>query len=257
MDDRHELRGARARRSDHGARRSDHGQLSDAEVEALLRDVEATDLELLEPPEHTWAAIESALQTADDVQAVDDERSRDDAQAAQDDHTVQDERSNVVSFPERQRIRRRLAVGIAAVLVVAVAGVTTLLLARDDPAEVVASATLAYDPEQFDISGAQARAGAELVADDGEHSIAIVDAALPSPEAGADLEVWLIRPDASGNVVDLVSIGIIDPADPGSLSVPEGYDPDVYSVVDISIEPRDGDPSHSGRTILRGPLQDF
>ncbi len=244
MDDRHELRGARARRSD-------HGQLSDAEVEALLRDVEATDLELLEPPEHTWSAIESTLQTADDVQATQGERSHDDVQA------VGDERSNVVSLPERQRIRRRLAVGIAAVLVVVVAGVTTLLLARDDPADVVASATLAYDPEQFDISGAQARAGAELVVDDGEHSIAIVDAALPSPEADADLEVWLIRPDASGNVVDLVSIGIIDPANPGSLSVPEGYDPDVYSVVDISIEPRDGDPSHSGRTILRGPLQDF
>ena len=70
-------------------------------------------------------------------------------------------------------------------------------------------------------------------------------------------EVWLIRPDAAGNVAGRVSLGVIDPTDPGSLAVPAGYDPDAYFVVDISVEPRDGDASHSGRTILRGPLQDI
>ncbi len=75
----------------------------------------------------------------------------------------------------------------------------------------------------------------------------------PTPEAGADLEVWLIRPDADGNVADLVSLGVVDPADPGSLDVPGGYVPDAYYVVDISVEPRDGDAGHSGRSILRGP----
>ena len=84
----------------------------------------------------------------------------------------------------------------------------------------------------------------------------IVDAALPSPGVGADLEVWLIRPDDAGNVASLVSLGVIDPTDPGSLAVPAGYDPDAYFIVDISVEPRDGDISHSGRTILRGPLQE-
>ena len=33
-----------------------------------------------------------------------------------------------------------------------------------------------------------------------------------------------------------------------------GLDPDVYSTVDISIAPRDGDEMHSGRSILRGTL---
>ncbi len=237
MDDRHKSRSDRARRSG-------HNQRSTAEIEALLRDVEPADLQLLEPPEHTWIAIESALQTAAD------ERSN----AGESSNT--DERSNIVSIRERQRVRRRLAVGIAAVLVVVVAGVAALLLARSDSSEVVASATLAYDPEQFDMSGAQARANTELVRNSGEHSIVFVDAELPDPEADADLEVWLIRPDASGNVADLVSLGVIDPTDPGHLAVPAGYDPNAYFVVDISIEPRDGDASHSGRTILRGPLQD-
>ena len=121
----------------------------------------------------------------------------------------------------------------------------------------MAAASLAYDPEAFDELGAQAQASAELVVDSGRHSIVIVDAALPTPEAGTDFEVWLIRPDAAGEVASLVSLGVIDPTDPGSLAVPAGYDPDAYFVVDISIEPRDGDAAHSGRTILRGPLNDI
>ena len=67
-------------------------------------------------------------------------------------------------------------------------------------------------------------------------------------------EAWLIRPDVAGNVANLVSLGVIDPTDPGSLAVPAGYDPDAYFVVDISIEPSDGNAAHSGRTILRRPL---
>jgi len=249
MDDRHKSRSDRARRSG-------HNQRSTAEIEALLRDVEPADLQLLEPPEHTWTAIESTLQTADVERSNAGESSYDDERSYTGESSNTDERSNIVSIRERQRVRRRLAVGIAAVLVVVVAGVAALLLARSDSSEVVASATLAYDPEQFDMSGAQARANTELVRNSGEHSIVFVDAELPAPEADADLEVWLIRPDASGNVADLVSLGVIDPIDPGRLAVPAGYDPNAYFVVDISIEPRDGDASHSGRTILRGPLQD-
>ena len=54
----------------------------------------------------------------------------------------------------------------------------------------------------------------------GSHSIVIVDASLPAPEAGSDLEVWLMRPDAEGNFADRVSLGVVDPADPGSLESP-------------------------------------
>lgn len=210
----------------------DRDRRTDAEIEAMLRDLEAADLELLEPPGDVWAGLESAVGAAEDSSGT------------------------VVSLESRRRMRRRLAIGVAAALVVVVAGLAALLLARDDPREVVATASLAYDPENFDALGAQAQAGAELVVNGGRHSIVLVDAALPSPEAGADLEVWLIRPDEAGNVAGLVSLGVIDPADPGSLAIPAGYDPDAYFVVDISVEPRDGDAAHSGRTILRGPLNE-
>ena len=206
---------------------------TDAELEALLRDVEAADLALLEPPEDVWAGIESTVGAAED------------------------EHGTAAPIESRRRVRRRLALAVAAALVVVVAGLAALVVTRGDSSEVVAAASLAYDPGAFDELGARARASAELVVDGGRHSIVIVDAALPAPEAGTDFEVWLIRPDAAGNVANLVSLGVIDPTDPGSLAVPAGYDPDAYFVVDISIEPRDGDAGHSGRTILRGPLNDI
>ncbi len=205
---------------------------TDAEIEAMLRDLDAEDLELLEPPDDVWDGIESAVRATEDATGT------------------------VVPLASRRSTARRAVLGIAAAVVLVAAGVAAYTLTRDDPAVVVATASLAYDPESFDALGAQARAGADLVAADGMHSIEIVDAALPSPEAGADLEVWLIQPDDEGNVADLVSLGLIDPDDPGSLNIPAGYDPADYFVVDISVEPRDGDAAHSGRSILRGPLQD-
>ena len=162
----------------------------------------------------------------------------------------------VVAMEPRPRLRRIVLSAAAAVVLIAVGVTLVVTLGGDDPAQVVASAELAHDPVSFDALGAEARAGADLVEQDGHQSIKIVDASLPLPEVGADLEVWLIQPDDEGNVADLVSIGLLDPEEPGSLDVPTGYDPSVYFVVDISVEPRDGDASHSGRSILRGALQD-
>lgn len=209
-----------------------HSGRTDADLEAMLHALNAEELELLQPPDDVWAAIESAA------------------------HPVEETEDTVVPMQSRWPSTRRLVLGAAAVLVLVAAGVAAFMLTRDDPGRVVASASLAYDPGNFDELGVEARAGVDLIADSGGHRIVIVDAALPSPEAGADLEMWLIRPDIEGNVADLVSLGVVDPADLGSLQVPAGYDPGAYYVVDISVEPRDGDEAHSGRSILRGPLRD-
>ena len=63
-------------------------------------------------------------------------------------------------------------------------------------------------------------------------------------------EVWLIRSDA----LALVSLGILD-GERGTFVVPEGIDLAEYSLVDISVEPLDGDPLHSGDSIVRGELE--
>ena len=254
-----------------------HAGRTDADLEALLRDVEAGDLELLDPPEGIWEGIEAAVADGPDgdaatsveatdadgvdgdaITAVDADTAESDADAADaaEPDAAESDAGTVVPLALRRRPAQWVALGVAAAVVAAAVVVPTVLLTRDDPAAVVASASLAYDAQNFDALGATARAGADLVADGDEHRVVLVDAALPAPEAGADLEVWLIRPDAEGNVADLVSLGVVDPADPADLDVPAGYDPSAYFVVDISVEPRDGDAGHSGRSILRGPLED-
>ena len=69
--------------------------------------------------------------------------------------------------------------------------------------------------------------------------------------AGDVREVWLIRSDASG----LVSLGLLE-GDSGRFVVPDGIDLDEFTLVDVSAEPVDGDPAHSGDSIVRGELSE-
>ena len=207
-----------------------HVDSGDRALDALLRGMEHEDLELLEPPDEVWQGIQEAIGTEEDTSA------------------------SVLPLRPRRRTATRVLIGIAAALVVAVIGVAAFLAVSDEAGEILATATLRYDPVAFDPLGAAAEGAANLVSHDGRLTIDIVGADLPSPGKDADLEVWLIRPDQEGNVADLVSLGAVSPTDPESLEVPESHDPGLYFVVDISVEPRDGDAGHSGRTILRGPL---
>ena len=70
-------------------------------------------------------------------------------------------------------------------------------------------------------------------------------------EAEADdyREVWLIRNDGAA----LISVGMLEGSS-GSFPIPEGVDLAEYDLVDISFEPIDGNPAHSGDSIVRGQL---
>jgi hypothetical protein len=63
-------------------------------------------------------------------------------------------------------------------------------------------------------------------------------------------EVWLIKADASG----LISLGLLD-GESGHFVIPDGVDLSQYPLVDVSAEPDDGDPQHSGDSIVRGELR--
>jgi len=54
------------------------------------------------------------------------------------------------------------------------------------------------------------------------------------------------------DVTRLVSLGPVR-AD-GTYDLPPGLDPAQFPVVDVSVEPLDGDPTHSGDSVLRGEL---
>ena len=62
-------------------------------------------------------------------------------------------------------------------------------------------------------------------------------------------EVWLLTADATG----LVSVGLLDGSS-GRFSIPADLDLSQYPVVDVSAEPDDGNPAHSGDSIVRGTL---
>lgn len=63
-------------------------------------------------------------------------------------------------------------------------------------------------------------------------------------------EVWLINVDGTR----MVALGVLADGDMGEFQVPRGLLDDGYRIVDISVEPQDGDPTHSGVSIARGEL---
>ena len=204
-------------------------------VEDLLRSVTPEDTEREAPPADLWDAIraDAGFGATDQPDA---------------------EAGDVIDLQQARRARRPriLAIVAAAAAVAILAGVVVSRTGDDTDVEL-AAASLAYDPAAFDPLGAGAAADVSLIQEDGSFRIRIDDADLPETDEG-DLELWLIQPDADGNVADLISLGTIDVADPGEFAVPSTHDPAEFFVVDISVEPRDGDPTHSGRSILRGPL---
>jgi anti-sigma-K factor RskA len=216
-------------------------------IETLMREMTSEDFMLETPPPALWDRIDAEVSPAERV-----------APTQPADAGVDDGVGDAIVHRLDDRRRRRLTaamIGIAAALFLAVAGTVVVSSRSGDSPTLVATAQLSYD-EGFDELGVTAAAGAELIEnEDGSAQIRLVGATLPAPEGEpADLELWLIEPDSDGSISDLVSLGLVDPGRPGVFEVPDGYDPAAYFVVDISVEPTDGPPAHSGRSILRGAL---
>ncbi len=208
------------------------------QIAVTLRALDPEDLTLVDPPTDLWDRIAAEI---GETPASPAPRIDQPTIASLDDHR------------RRRHMGRPSMLLAAAAAVLVVAGALVITATRGNDTTVVATAVLGYDADQFDELGAAASARVRLLQDDGSYLIAFDAAELPTTDEPADLELWLIEPDEDGSVADLVSLGIIDATD-HTFAVPAGYDPDQFSVVDISVEPRDGDAQHSGRSILRGAL---
>ncbi len=144
--------------------------------------------------------------------------------------------------PGRSLMRGGWVVAAALALVVGV-GLATWTLSRPPAPTPVAEAALDALPDH---PGARGTA----VVDRAEDGAETVTVRLTAPAAPAGYhEVWLITPDTSR----LVSLGILD-GDEGTFPIPPGVDLGQYSLVDVSDEPVNGDPTHSGDSIVRGRL---
>ncbi len=146
-----------------------------------------------------------------------------------------------VSLAEHRRRRWALPLSIAAAAVVAVVGIA--VFARDDAADDVAMVATV----QLDTLAGGGTGSAELVEHDGHLELHVHTSGL---EAGDGyLELWMIDPTVS----KLVSLGPL--RDDEVYVLPPGVDPAEYPIVDVSAEPVDGNPLHSGASLLRGELE--
>ncbi|MEZ0447723.1 anti-sigma factor [Cellulomonas sp. ICMP 17802] len=143
----------------------------------------------------------------------------------------------------RPRAWRWVAAAAAAGLVVGGGG-AWWAAHRNDPTTVLATATLEPLPG-WDASGS---AVVETAADGSR--VLVVDLTKSAPSDDGFREVWLLKPDVSG----LVSVGTLT-GSTGRFDLPAGLDLSQYSVVDVSEEQFDGNPAHSGDSIVRGPLR--
>ena len=191
----------------------------------LGRTLTPEDRERFAPPPDLWQRIERAA-------------------AADDDATV-------VSIADGPRTRPRarprriwaaaVAAGIAACLVIGIA------VARDGGGartlEEVALSSAGLDP-----AGASSSGRAKLVQlDGGSRAIELDVSGLPQLDNGY-FELWVIDRQLKG----MVSLGPVQGS--GRYVIPAGVTTDVFPIVDLSIEPPDGVPTHSGKSVLRGEL---
>lgn len=191
------------------------------ELAALLRRGPSDVLEET-PPVSLWAAIEAEIEAEGEsgpaIGAATDE----------------------IAMTRARRRRLWVATAVATAAAVVLVGIPVGLSLRrstSTPDETAQLAALA----DFTGSGQAHLEGHDLVVR--------VDGL--SPVQGEFYELWLLDVEG-GHVDDLVSLGTIDSG--GTFHIADGIDLSKFSVVDISIEPDDGNPAHSGDSILRGQL---
>lgn len=158
-----------------------------------------------------------------------------------------DDASSVVELRPARDTHRwwpLVAVAAALALVVGGAGVLGLLPWPSSSAVTVASTELVPLPG----TTSTATGGRAVLLQDGAGYHVEVDAVGLGSSAGF-YEVWLMSPDDSG----LISLGTMSSGQShAEFSVPAGLPLSMFSAVDISDEPVDGNPQHSATTVLRG-----
>ncbi|WP_104181258.1 anti-sigma factor [Arthrobacter sp. B0490] len=120
-------------------------------------------------------------------------------------------------------------------------GVLWAVQATQAGGQILARADLAPLPD-FGGSG-------EATLSESDDGVRRLDVTVSGAAPGGYREVWLLAPDATR----MYSIGILD-GDHGTFDVPDAIDLRQFPVVDVSDEPLDGDPTHSGVSVVRGTI---
>jgi hypothetical protein len=136
----------------------------------------------------------------------------------------------------------QVAAAAAVGILVGSVGLAALNFAQIDPGTLVASAPLSDLATEAPAGKAEVRQRADGA------KVLVVDTDFVSVSDGY-LEVWLIDESIEG----MVSLGHLT-GNHGEFVLPAGFDFAAFPIVDISVEPNDGVPTHSGASITRGVL---
>lgn len=207
----------------------DGPRFSDDDIADTMRTVEPHDFERIAPPAQVWNSILAELE----VEIANQEASA------------------------RRQSRKWFTPGrilAAAAATIVLLGLAVGLAGWGDgdnaPATVeIAEAMLVTDGLPVSTT---ATADAHFICDVADRESCYLDVELTAlPESGTEaLELWVIN----GDVTDMYSLGTItEPS--GRFPLPAGVTATDFPIVDISLEPLDGDPTHSGQSVLRGQLE--
>ena len=205
-----------------------------AALDALVRSLEPEDRVFEAPPAGLWddIAAELGVPSGSDVVTSGERASTRDAPPPL-------APSNVRTLPRWVPI-----LGAAAALALIAGAVGVFASRSDSPDSTTVLATAELEPlvEGF--------GGVAFFENDGEQLDLRLELDGLPPGGDGFYELWIIKDLETGQMQSLGPIS-------GSSIVawPEGFDPNDYSVVDISIEPLDGVPTHSGASVLRGELR--
>jgi hypothetical protein len=209
-----------------------------AEVASLRRAVDAVAVpqfaaprESVPPPPHVWAAVAAAT----GVSAV--------PAAPVAEESTPTARADVV--PLRSRRRPLLLVAASVVLGAVVGAGAVAVLRGGDGQDLRPVETAALDP----LAGNEASGTAEVVVrPDGSRALEVrLDAPAPSD---AYYEVWLAEP----SITEMLPVGIAR-SGTQTFELPDDLDLGEFTIVDVSLEPLDGDPQHSSVSVARGQLE--
>ena len=214
-----------------------------AEVRSLQRSVDAVAVPQLAapgapvaPPPAVWEAIAAAtgVSATPRPDAVPAPAAVAEASAP----PAQD--ADVLPFRSRRRPLLLVAAALVAGAVVG-AGAVAVVQSGNDGEPVTA---VALDP----LADNDASGRAEVVVrDDGSR---VVEVELDAPALDDEYyEIWLIDRD----VVGMVPLGVVAPGTQ-TVELPAELDLAEFPLVDVSVEPLDGDPTHSGVSVARGEL---
>ena len=110
------------------------------------------------------------------------------------------------------------------------------------PLVVIAAASLAPLP------GSTASGHVQVVSTEAGPRVVVDVSGLGDPDGF--YEVWLL--DRAGE--KLVALGALDASSRGSFAMPKGVSMSDFPVVDISLQPANGNPEHSHHSLVRGTL---